>query len=136
MDMNEKKRIIDGLNKKKEHLVLQFETRIKDEIEAFETFKEESMEQKELEEIEYNSKIQVLKTKLKNLNSKFRSKVKYEEGCHKERMKAIQNEKKTDYEWIETVIGQHFNAFQKASAPDEDPELDLDPISPSTSTTP
>ena len=80
------------------------------------------MEQKELEEIEYNSKIQVLKTKLKNLNSKFRSKVKYEEANHRERMKSLQNQKKKDYEWIETHIAQHFKSFQNASKPDEDPE--------------
>lgn len=120
--MNERNSIIDGLNQKKEDIVLEFETRIKDEIEAFENFKEESMEQKELEEIEYNSKIQVLKTKLKNLNSKFRSKVKYEEGCHKERMRSLQNQKKMDYEWMETHIAHHFKSFQKASEPDEDPE--------------
>lgn len=121
MDITEKQ-VETVYTQKKEETIAFYETRIKDELEAFETFKEESMEQKELEEIEFNSKIQILKTKLKNLNSKFRSKVKYEEGCHKERMKSLQNEKKKEYEWIEKCILYNKSAITQASKPDEDPE--------------
>ena len=111
---------IEKIKNKQTELLLNHETIITKELETFEEIKETLMEQKELDEIEFSSKIQILKTKLKNLNSKCKSKIKYEETLHKERMKELLIQKRTDKDWYENIIHHHYEAHKMAAKPDDD----------------
>jgi hypothetical protein len=121
---SEQKQILDKLEKAKQKKEEEHDLLLTEELEAYETKCEALREEKELEEIELTSKIQVLKTKQKGLNSKLRAKLKLEEKKHKERCKELQKQASMDKEYYDTIMSQCIKSHAAAAMPDEDSTLD------------
>ena len=121
---SEQKEILNKLEKTKQKKEEAHDLLLTEELEAYETKCEALREEKELEEIELTSKIQVLKTKQKGLNSKLRAKLKLEEKKHKERCKELQKQASVDKEYYDTIMSQCIKSHAAAAMPDEDSTLD------------
>ena len=121
---SEQKEILNKLEKTKQKKEEAHDLLLTEELEAYETKCEALREEKELEEIELTSKIQVLKTKQKGLNSKLRAKLKLEEKKHKERCKELQKQASMDKEYYDTIMSQCIKSHAAAAMPDEDSTLD------------
>jgi hypothetical protein len=121
---SEKEEILKNLEAKKLESEEKYNQILSEELEAYEDKCDALREEKELEEIEITSKIQVLKTKQKGLTSKLRAKLKLEEKKHKERCKELQKQASMDKEYYDTFIVQCIKSHSAAAMPDEDSTLD------------
>lgn len=116
---SDKQDILDNLQKKKLESEEKYEQLLSEQLEVYETKCDALREEKEYEEIQLTSQIQVLKTKQKGLNAKLRSKLKMEEKKHKEKCKELQRERVMDKEYYDTFITQCIKSHAAAALPDE-----------------